>query len=819
MRLRWTGASIIAIAASLGATRPAAAQSAATAVPAAALNTAANQGAIEQVLVTSRKRTESLQSVPASIQVLDSRKIEQLQISDFQDYAKFIPSLAFQTLGPNQTSVYLRGVSSGDNANHSGPLPTVGVYFDELPITTIGGTLDMNMYDTSRIEVLPGPQGTLYGASSEAGTVRIISNKPSPDKFAAGYSMEGNTVKGALGGNLEGFVNIPIASNAAIRLVGWDEHSAGYIDNVPATRTFATSGYTINNAPFVKNNENPASTLGGRAGILVDLNEDWTVLGQVIAQDQHIDGVYGYFPSVGDLKVERFGPDTDHDVWEQAGLTVTGKIGNYELTYAGGFFDRHLDQRQDYADYSIFYDAVYGSGAFWQDAAGKPLTAPQQTNVNKYHYQKYSNEIRLASPSTDRLRFIVGAFQEQQQHWIIQNQSFIDEGYQNDGYQYQQFSPSLAVPGWPGTLWLTDQLRTDRDVAAFTEVTFDVTQKLSVLAGVRPYYYDNSLYGFFGYSSGYDQLSGFSAGEGANGQNCLAGKTFLTAPCVNLNKSSRGSGETHKVNLTYKFDADRLAYFTYSTGYRPGGVNRNGSFGPYSADTLTNYELGIKTSWLSHRLIFDAAIYNEDWNQFQFSFLGPNDLTVIENAPQANIRGMEAAISWNATDDLALDGGGTLTDAKLTQNFCGTNQSTGLLIPSCPTSAAVAAAGTPLPYTPDFKAYATARYSFAVFDWDGYAQGSVNYQTLNHVGLRASDNAELGTMPAYATVDISTGMRRGKLAFEVFVKNLFDSRGEENRYTTCPVGLCSQTIPGVPKSIYVVPVQPLTIGIKLSQKF
>ena len=121
---------------------------------------------IEEVVVTAQKRSEKLQKVPMSVQVLDGKKLEQLQITEFQDYIKYLPSVTAQTLGPNQTTIYMRGISSGDNANHSGPLPTVGSYLDEMPITTIGGTLDVHVYDMSRIEVLPGPQGTLYGASS-----------------------------------------------------------------------------------------------------------------------------------------------------------------------------------------------------------------------------------------------------------------------------------------------------------------------------------------------------------------------------------------------------------------------------------------------------------------------------------------------------------------------------------------------------------------------------------------------------------------------------------------------------------------------------
>jgi outer membrane receptor protein involved in Fe transport len=234
---------------------------------------------------------------------------------------------------------------------------------------------------------------------------------------------------------------------------------------------------------------------------------------------------------------------------------------------------------------------------------------------------------------------------------------------------------------------------------------------------------------------------------------------------------------------------------------------------------LSNYELGLKTSSFDNTLVWDTAIYNEDWNKFQFSFLGPNDLTIIENAPQANIKGIETQLSWNATRQFTLNAGATYTHAVLSKNFCGTDQSTGQLIPSCANVDAVAVSGTPLPYTPDFKGYVSGRYTATVFDWEAFGQASVTYQTLNHVGLRTSDNAELGTMPAYATVDLAAGASRGGLSFELSVRNLLDARGQENRYTTCPVQLCSSTVLGVPHSVYVVPIVPRTISLKLEQKF
>ena len=763
----------------------------------------------QEVVVTALRREESIQRVPMSIQALDSRTLERLNVTEFQDYVKLMPSVAFQTLGPNQTSIYMRGVSSGDNANHSGPLPSVGVYFDEQPITTIGGTLDIHVYDIARIEVLPGPQGTLYGASSEAGTMRIISNKPSAAGFSAGYDLEGNTVEhGSQGYVAEGFVNVPLASNAAVRLVAWDEHDAGFIDNVPGSRVFPTSGATVTNDGLVKTNSNPADTIGGRAALKVDLNSNWTIEPTVIYQDQRNKGVFGYEPSVGELQAERFQPDTDHDRFVQAALTILGKIGDYSLTYSGGFFDRKVNQRTDYTDYSVSYDLAYGSGAFWQDNNGNLLANPLQSIVGRDHFSKNSQELRVASPASDRLRFIAGLFYERQTHWIIQD------------YQIQGLADSLSVPGWANTIWLTDQMRVDRDDAVYGEATYDVTSKFSITAGIRGYEYDNQLHGFFGFSEGYDALTGYSSGMGADGSNCIAGTKFRDAPCVNLNKTVSGSGETHKINATYKFTPDKLVYFTYSTGYRPGGVNRNGNFGPYQADTLDNYEIGWKTSWFGHKLVWNGAVYYEDWNKFQFSFLGPNSLTVIENAPEGVVKGVETSVDWYPVHNLSISGNLGYTDAELAKNFCGTDQTTGQIIASCANADAIAVKGTPLPYTPKYKGSLTARYAFPIGDWEGHVQATGAYQSRNNVGLRTSDIEDLGAMPSYGTMDLSFGVLKNGLSVEFFAKNLTDSLGQQNRFTPCTVSVCSANYgAGYPQAIYVVPITPRLIGIKFGQKF
>ncbi len=252
------------------------------AVPRLCAADTADTGGLAEVVVTAQKRAENLQDVPLSITAIGSEKLEQLGVQNFDDYVKYLPSVAYQSGGPGFARVFMRGVSSGDNGNHSGPLPSVGVYLDEQPITSIQGALDMHVYDIERVEALAGPQGTLYGASSEAGTVRIITNKPDLTGFKAGYDLQGDTVRGQGGYVAEGFVNLPLSANAAIRLVGWAEHDAGYIDNIPRNFTYPTSGICLANtspAPsgcvstptLAKKRFNDVDTYGARAALKVDL--------------------------------------------------------------------------------------------------------------------------------------------------------------------------------------------------------------------------------------------------------------------------------------------------------------------------------------------------------------------------------------------------------------------------------------------------------------------------------------------------------------------------------------------------------------------
>jgi iron complex outermembrane recepter protein len=846
---------------------------------------------LTEVVVTAQKVTENLQSVPVSVSVLDSDTLAQLGIVNLDDYVKYSPSVAYQrSVGsseggnaePGISHTFIRGVVSGGDGNHSGSQPTVGTYLDEIPVTTIDGTVDMHLYDMQRIEVLEGPQGTLFGASSESGTVRLITNKPDTTKFSAGYDANTNWIPGHAGAGyeLQGFVNVPITSWAAVRLVGWYEQDPGYISNVPGTdenacivngvRTFPTwagqasggwhsgSGLgtvapcptpttlgagSISNAQWAANNYNTAIYRGGRGAIKFDAGDHWTVTPAVVAQDLTTKGFFGYDPAMGDLQLAHFGPETTTDSWYLTSMTVEGTYSGFDIVDASGYFKRTSHTVAEYSDYSEFYDRAYGSGACWLGnepkgspppggaclGTGSPIM-PQEYVIGGGDYEKWSNELRVSTPADLPVKATAGLFIERQLHNIWQNYTMPGYNpasiYGGNGAGASPnccgFADYFSIPNFGNTIWLTDEQRVDRDKAAFLQATWDITQQWSITGGIRYYHYDNSLLGFFGYSSTYF------------GNACFPGVPALTkyAPCTDVNSGVGGNGTVPKGTLTYKITPDAMVYATYSKGFRPGGVNRVG--GPnYSADYLKNYEIGWKTQWF-HRLRWNGALFWEDWDNFQFSFLVPPSITAIANGGNARIKGLENELQWAATDELMLSVNATFLDPVLTQNYCGV-----IGLTNCPNGVAgvqgyyyafdfpgatrepggeymwvgpQAPAGTNLPDAPKFKGNIVARYSFEpIRDWAPFAQAAYVYQTQTSPTLIVPQAREIGMQPAYGLLDISGGAQIDKFSVQLYVSNVTDKRAQISRFT--------EANPVADNQVYIAPAPPRTVGITFAQRF
>jgi len=761
------------------------------------------------IVVTAQKRAENLQDVPQSIQAFGTQTLERYNVANFSDVEKLVPSMSFQTSQPGSTTVYFRGVASGGDGNHSGSLPSVGVYLDEQPITTIGGTLDIHVYDMERIEALSGPQGTLYGASSQAGTIRYITNKPDASAFAAGVDMEVNKVKkGGTGGQIEGYVNQPLGENAAIRLVGFYTKDAGYIDNVPATRSF-TSGVTINNANSVEKNYNDVESYGGRAALKLDLDDNWTVTPTFLYQHQKANGFFGTDSQVGDLQVQHFGAEYRKDEFWQAALTVQGKIADFDLTYAGAYLDRDIDQFSDYTDYAVAYDVLYAQtggsfASYFTDNAGAFID-PGQHILGADRYKKMSHELRLASPSDKPFRVIGGLFYQRQSHGILQDYKIFD------------LADATSVNGRPGTIWLTQQKRVDKDYAAFGEASYDITEKLTLTGGLRVFKYNNSLFGFFGFGDGYSSRTGVGACyRDANGN--FLGPIREGSPCTNLAevvngelkpKRAKGNGVTHRLNLSWKPTEDTLLYATWSRGFRPGGINRRSTVPPYDSDYLTNYEIGWKYTTADGSFRFNGAVFMEDWKKFQYAFLGANSFTEIHNGPDARIKGVEFDVNLRPIRGLNFGIAGTYIDAKTRKNLCAVDDPSGVCDPALGNSI-VSPKGTRLPVTPKYKLNLTGRYEFAMGDYKTHIQGVMVYADDATSDLRLPFATGIGKLPSYVTADFAAGIDFGRFNAEAFIRNAFDSRAQKSRNIPC--GQCLDRP-------YAFVTTPQTIGLRVGFEY
>jgi outer membrane receptor protein involved in Fe transport len=336
-------------------------------------------------------------------------------------------------------------------------------------------------------------------------------------------------------------------------------------------------------------------------------------------------------------------------------------------------------------------------------------------------------------------------------------------------------------------------------------VTWDITSHLSLLGGLRQFKYDNSLAGFRGF--GANNPLGATSGLGEQG--VCAPVMFNGAPCTSFDKDTSGTGNTPKATLTYKFDDKHLLYATYSKGFRPGGINRVGDLPPYQADFLKNYEIGWKTSWIGNRLRFNGALFWEDWDNFQFSFLGANSLTRIANAGAARIKGMESDLAWALTPAFTLTAALSLLDPKITENYCGAINPDGSPVTNCATP--LAPTGTQLPGTSKIKGNLIGRYAFGLLDYEAFAQGAFIYQSSEWDDLRIAQREALGQQPGYGVVDLSIGAGKKNYTLELYLDNVGDRRGQNYRFTQC--GSCS------PVANYVIPTEPRTIGLKFEQKF
>ena len=714
---------------------------------------AANQAVADNVIiVTATKRAEDLQDVPVSINVLGQESLDELNIQGFEGYVQALPAVSFQSLGPGRNEVFFRGLSDGGNGNPSGTAPSAAIYLDEQPVTTIGGNLDIQVYDVARVEALSGPQSTLFGASSQTGTLRIVTNAPDPSAFEAGMDVSGSTTRfGGESYSIEAFANVPLAEGIALRLVGWQVENGGYIDNVAATKTFTRQGQVVDNAPFVEEDFNTEKKTGARAALGIDLSDNWTATLKANYQDQRTQGVFDHDPeNVGDLEVERFFSDSYRDEFLQLSGTVEGKIGGLDFSYSGSFLDRdtsYVNDYSEYAEYSSYIDY------YTCDYAYSYVTyATEFTNCNDPRIQfeqtgqlkRQTHEARILSDANSRFRFLFGGFYDRQELDFL------------FAYRIPAIKPGQAISFSPGTpddaYFVTDQTRLEKQLAVFGEVEYDLTEALTATFGYR-----------------YNETT-----VSLNGN---VGTIFSANPGVDVRAKDKRS--LFKGNLSYELSDDILTYLTFSQGFRPGGPNRvsTPNIPPvYAPDLVDNYEFGWKSTLADGRVRFNGAAFYMTWSDIQFTRFDPSEspLGLTNNAGDARALGIEVDFAADLSDNFTLSGGFVVLDAELTESFTQD-------VSAPPGTPPDAPEGTSLPFAPSFKATLTARYEQPIGDLTAFGQvnGSYNGSTYNDLFLASREKQD-----SYALLNLSAGVEGDIWNASVFVSNLTDERAELFRNAT-----------------------------------
>ena len=596
---------------------------------------------IEEVIVSAQKKSENLQNVPISVTTLSADELDSLNIKDFADYVLQLPAASAVQRRPGQGQIFMRGISDGGNVNQSLQGPAVAIYLDESPVTMIGDNLDVHVYDIERVESLTGPQGTLYGAASQAGNLKIITKKPSSE-FDSGFNLSAESTRGGDGSTMvEGFVNIPLSQNAALRFVGFNDRDGGFIDSVNDSITYPVSGITRSNEVFVEDNFNDAVKDGYRAALRVDLSENWKLDVNYMGQETSTNGVWDHNPDeLGEYNVSRFYDDKTHDEWTRFSATVTGDLGFADLTFTTSSLERDFEVLSDYSHYSIdgYVEGYYTCYEYYFG----PCVDPSIQFENDTHQEYDTTEIRLSSKEGEKFNWIIGAFQ-------TENVTEYDSQW-----HVPAINPDAAVPGSKDLYYQTDQVRAEDESAVFGEIYYQINDKMELTLGHRKFDNETTLKGFVGTIWW---------------PNSLYGST--TRP-DNVNSKYDGSDSISKVNLSYQVDNNSMLYITRSEGYRPGGANRTTQLGAtYDADFLTSTEFGFKSISMDGRLRLNGAMYQMDWDDIQLGWFDSSIslLGLVDNIGKANSNGFELDAKYILSDTVSVAVGYANNEAVLKEDY------------------------------------------------------------------------------------------------------------------------------------------------------
>jgi len=677
-------------------------------MPQSSLSTQSAEGAtIQEVIVTAQKRgQERLQDVPIPISVLDAGQLAQSNQNRLEDYFANVPGLSFQKTSYG-AMLAIRGLTAGNYGN-----PTVGIVLDDVPY---GATInpgyapyapDLDPGDLARIEVLRGPQGTLYGASSLGGLLKYVTVDPSTADVSGRLQVGSNHIAGGdgLGYSVRGSANVPLSEELAIRVSGFSRLDPGYIDNVRTGQ----------------DGVNEVRSEGGRLSALWQPSERFSVKFNALIQKLRPHG-----SEVVDVSL---GNDFRQDVVRGAGAserrtqaysaTITGELGSVELVSITGY---SKDQSSVSEDGVAFYDSMADS--FFQ--------ANGSTEVATLDSKKFTQEIRASLPLGSSIQWSLGAF-------------YTSEKFGSD---WNVFANDAGTGARAGSLLTVIGPATYEEYAAFTNLTFDITDRFDVQLGGRLSYIDESFS-----SLRHGPLSPiFYGGD----------------PSIIPEAQVHDSSFNYLLTPRFRISPDLMLYTRLASGYRPGGGNINCNTAvpcQFDPDTSRNYELGVKGNLLGRTISFDASLYYIDWQDIQITLFNPDfGVTYQDNVGRAYSRGIELSMEAKPLRGLTVAAWINYNDAQLTED-----------LPA--TSLGSAKDGDRLPYSGRMSANLSLDKEFPLWtDADGFVGTSLVY-VGERKGAFQSGATPRSTFPSYVQWNLRAGVKYGNWALDAFVNNVTDKR-------------------------------------------
>ena len=820
----------------------------------------AAQNAIEEVVVTARKKSESLQDVPLSVSALQEETLEERGINVFEDYLMQLPGVTSGGSGPGQSTIYIRGLASTTpnltTAGVAGLAPNVSFYLDEQPLAQPGRNLDVYAADIARIEVLSGPQGTLFGASSQAGVVRMITNKPKPGVTESNVEIETRFMpEGDTGTKLEVMTNVPISDKTTWRFVGYRDRRGGYIDQVAgkidvsgsarfrtggtvrdnglpvaSSRAGFQAGADLSNVRLLKanaieeENANSVTYEGFRSTIGQEIGDNWNATLVYAQQSIESDGVFFADPHLDDLEIQRYSDDTISDDYDNMSLTLEGSIGDLEVVYAGAYTDRETEQIVDYTDYLFvgqYLPYYVCDGSVTYPGAAGPAGTCQAPNLlvdSTTNTEVESHEIRVNAPINDKMSITAGAFLSDTE--LTELNFFTYEGSQfNLGWNgvpgwapnYPHTNPPStttggnAGAGWysvpgpfsPPVIFWNDIRRTDEQKGVFGEVSYDLSDTAELTLGARWYDIAVDLEG-----SANSSFYNFNA---ASESSCCGANLSTQYAPGNANgypDKAETDGVIGKATYSWNPSEDVMYYITWSEGFRPGILNRpvgrTDPSGQYSVpaevdtDEITNYEFGWKTILKDGNLRFNGSAFYVDVTGLQTTIFDPSIVNLF--------------FSDNAADATikGVEGDFTYYTMKEGLSVAGafsmlSTELTDSLVPTDDVTV-----GSDLAFAPGLQGNVRVRQEWGMSAGNvGHMQVQFTYSDDSYSDVM---NPNKAIQASYSYVDMRFGVSNDDLTAELYIDNVTDERAE-----------ISNTF--VFDRQRVAYIRPTTIGIRVKKNF